>query len=333
MIKKSILIVALMSSLMACNKSKRLELTESKLPATNIVRFDSLLLTIDTANILKSVKELYKAEPEFMPYYVANIIESNPSDTLETARLVGLFLQNATFKQVNKDVLSVFKNTDSIQQSIDLAYQYLNQYFPKIKTPKVYFYVSGFNSPIVLEDNFVGIGLDLYLGSNYPPYRDMSYQYLLYNMRPASIAPDLLSAMLFKHFPFDGQQERLLENMLYRGKIMHLLSLIMPQVPPHDIMGYTRFQWEWSRKYENKIWNSIVGQKDLYSTDITIINKYLNDAPFTATISQESPGRLGTWVGWQIISQYMKNNPETTIVQLMEMTDYQQILTKSEYQP
>jgi len=98
-------------------------------------------------------------------------------------------------------------------------------------------------------------------------------------------------------------------------------------------MGYTRFQWEWSRKYESKIWNSIVGQKDLYSTDITLLNKYLNDAPFTATISQESPGRLGTWVGWQIISQYMKNNPEITIVQLMEMNNYQQILTKSEYQP
>ncbi len=333
MIKKSIYILILLTSLVACNKAKRLELSEAKPNVTNVIRFDSLLLHADSSNLLQSVKAMYKAAPEFMPYYVANVMGSNPTDTVEAARLLGLFLTNSSFKQVNKDVEKVFANADTIQANIDMAYQYLNQYFPEIKTPKVYFYVSGFNTPIILEDQFVGIGLDLYLGGNYPAYREMSYEYLLYNMRPASIAPDLLSAILFKHFTFDGTNERLLESMLYRGKIMYLLSLIMPQVPPHDIMGYTRFEWEWSRKYESKIWNSIVGQKDLYSTDLALINKYLNDAPFTATISQESPGRLGTWVGWQIIGEYMKNNPDVSIVQLMKLTDYQQILNKSEYQP
>lgn len=333
MIKKSIFTFIILSCLVACNKTKRLELTESITPSAKIIRFDSLILHADTSNLLQSVKEIYRAEPVFMPYYVENVMGSNPADTAETARLLGQFLANNSFKQVNKDVEKIFANTDTIVKNINLAYQYLNQYFPEMKTPQVYFFVSGFNTPIILEDQFVGIGLDLYLGSNYPSYRDMSYQYLLYNMRPSSIAPDLLSAMLFKHFRFDGQEERLLENMLYRGKIMYLLSLIMPQVPPHDIMGYSRFQWEWSRKYESKIWNSIVGQKDLYSTDIALINKYLNDAPFTATISQESPGRLGTWVGWQIISNYMNKNSDLSIEELMKTTDYQLILNKSEYAP
>jgi hypothetical protein len=59
----------------------------------------------------------------------------------------------------------------------------------------------------------------------------------------------------------------------------------------------------------------------------------MNDAPFTATISQESPGRLGTWVGWQIIKSYMDENTDVSLQQLMKTTDYQLILNKSGYQP
>jgi len=320
--------------LFSCGNKSRFQIDEkSETQSLQIIRFDSLLLTVDTSNLAASVKRYYSDHPEFLPYFAEQIMGANPNDTAEVTRLIALFRSNREFTKVNADVQKTFANTDSIQSNIAKAYQYINHYFPAIKTPPIYFFVSGFNRSIILEDDFVGIGLDLYLGSNYPKYADISYQYMLYNMRPVSIAPDLISALLFKHFQFDGNQERLLENMLYRGKIMYVLSVLMPDIAPNDIMGYTRFQWEWCRKYEDKIWNTIVGQKDIYSSDQLLINKYLNDAPFTATVSQESPGRLGTWVGWQIIQQYMDKNPDVTLQSLMKDFNYQLILNKSEYQP
>lgn len=332
--KRSVLFFLSAIAIVSCTKNNRftIDKTEST-PATQLVRFDSLLLNIDTTKAVVEVKKLYKSYPEFMSAFAEQIMGTNPNDTVEVARLTKAFLANTGFKQVNKDVQCVFANIDSIKTGIDGAYNYLHHYFPEIKTPPVYFFVSGFNRSILLDDRFVGIGLDMYLGNTYPKYEEISYKYLVYNMRPASIAPDIISAILFRHFRFDGKQERLLENMLYRGKVMYLLSVIMPDIEPNEIMGYSRFQWEWSRKYEDKIWNTIVGQKDLYSTDQLLINKYLNDAPFTAPVSQESPGRLGTWVGWQIIQSYMDKNPDVTLQLLMKTSDYQMILNKSEYQP
>lgn len=318
----------------SCTNNKRFEIKNSEAEKPlQIIRFDSLLINADTTNLFATVKKFYADYPEFMPYYAEQIMGVNPSDTSEVTRLIKVFLTNTDFTKVNTDVSSTFTNIDSIETNINKAYQYLHYYFPEIKTPPVYFFVSGFNRSIILEDDFVGIGLDLYLGSNYPKYAEISYQYMVYNMRPASIAPDLISAMLFKQFQFDGKEERLLENMLYRGKVLYLLSVVMPDLQPNEIMGYSRFQWEWSRKHEDKIWNTIVGQKDLYSTDQLLINKYMNDGPFTAPISQESPGRLGTWVGWQIIQSYMDKNRDITLQQLMKTNDYQLILNKSEYQP
>lgn len=319
----------------ACTNKNRFEIrnNESETQLVPLIRFDSLLLHADTSNLKAELKRLYSNYPEFMPYFAEQIIGANASDTAEVTRLIKAFRANKEFEKVNADVQKTFANVDSIKSDIATAYQYLHHYFPEIKTPPIYFFVSGFNRSIILEDDFVGIGLDLYLGSNYPNYAEISYQYLVYNMRPTSIAPDLISAMLFRHFQFDGGQERLLENMLYRGKIMFLLSVVMPRIAPNDIMGYTRFQWEWCRKYEEEIWNAMIAQKDLYSTDQLLINKYLNDAPFTASISQESPGRLGTWVGWQIIQNYMDKNPDITLQNLMNDFNYQSILNKSEYRP
>jgi hypothetical protein len=318
----------------SCTKSNRFKVDNATVDnTTQIIRFDSLLINADTANLRTVVRKMYADYPDFMPYYVEQIMGVNPTDTLEVARMIGVFLTNKEFSKVNADVTQVFSDIDSTQLHINKAYRYLQQYFPEISTPPVYFFVSGFNRSIILEDKFVGIGLDLYLGANYPKYAEISYKYMLYNMRPASIAPDVVSGILFRHFQFDASQNRLLENMLYRGKVLYLLSVIMPDLMPNEIMGYSRFQWEWSRKYEEKIWNNIVGQKDLYSSDQLLINKYMNDAPFTATISQESPGRLGTWVGWQIIKSYMEENTDVSLQQLMKSTDYQVILNKSGYQP
>lgn len=318
----------------SCTRNNRFKIENSQTDKpVHIIRFDSLIMNADTVHIMESVRKFYANYPDFFSIYIEQIMGSKASDTTEVAQQLKSFIANKDFKKVNNDVASVFKNTDSIENNIQLAYQYLNHYFPEINTPPVYFFVSGFNRSIIINDKFVGIGLDLYLGNTYPRYSEISYQYMTYNMRPASIAPDIISALLFKHFRFDGNQERLMENMLFRGKVLYLLSVIMPELKPNEIMGFNRFQWEWSRKYEDKIWHTIVGQKDLYSTDQLLINKYLNDAPFTATVSQESPGRLGTWVGWQIIQHYMENNSDISLQTLMKTTDYQTILNKSGYNP
>jgi hypothetical protein len=121
--------------------------------------------------------------------------------------------------------------------------------------------------------------------------------------------------------------------MLHRGKVIWLLSVFMPDKKMEDIMGYTPAQWHWAEANEEQVWKTIVAQKHLFSTDMQLINKYLNDAPFTAPVSQESPGRLGTWIGWRIIDSYMEQKKTMTLEQLMKENNYRKILEQSHYRP
>jgi uncharacterized protein YjaZ len=59
----------------------------------------------------------------------------------------------------------------------------------------------------------------------------------------------------------------------------------------------------------------------------------MNDGPFTSEISQDSPGRLGIWVGWQIVDSYMRNNENVSIQELINEGDAQKILEQSFYKP
>ena len=324
----------LVAGFVSCGKNKRFEVdTDSEKVEFKIKRFDQDLIKLDTANFEEGVKSLYDKYPEFMEVYISEILGQNPADTAETAKLLRGFLTDTVFQSVNTKAFETFKDVTVLEQDIKDSYAYIHHYFPEIKLPELYFFVSGFNRPIILTDKFIGVGVDLYLGSDYPRYLDFTYKYLTYTMRPEGIAPDVVSALLFKSFPFNSNEERLLDNMIYRGKVMYLLSVVMPDQKPHDLMGYTNIQWEWSRKYEKEIWNTILDQNDLFSTDVAKIRKYLNDAPFTTPVSQDSPGRLGTWVGWQIVQSYMDNNDDVTLETLMKENNYQKILDKSGYRP
>ncbi|MDF1518362.1 MAG: gliding motility lipoprotein GldB, partial [Lutibacter sp.] len=53
---------------------------------------------------------------------------------------------------------------------------------------------------------------------------------------------------------------------------------------------------------------------------------------FYIDIDKESPGRIGVWLGWQIVSAYMTNNNDVTLQQLLQ-TDAEEIFNKSKYKP
>jgi uncharacterized protein YjaZ len=176
-----------------------------------------------------------------------------------------------------------------------------------------------------------GVGTDFYLGADFEPYKDFVYDYMLQNMETERLPVDIISAILFSNFRFDSKQNRLIDNMLYRGKGLYLLSVFLPERNHNEIIGYTVSQWQWAEIHEKEIWKSIVGQKDLFSSDQHLIRKYMQEAPFTASISQESPGRLGEWIGFRIVEKFMNKNKNITLPELMQMNDYQEMLGKSGY--
>lgn len=327
----STFLLALAFTQVGCKQNRTYDIAANDAVEVKIVRFDQALLSISPENADLEVEKLFSKYPKFMESFALEVMSENPNDKKAVATLIKKFLTDSVFTKVNNDARTTFYNVDVFEKDLSAAFSKIKTTFPAFKIPEIYFFVSGFNQSLLFGDGFVGIGIDMYLGSDYPAYAEIAYNYMTYNMNPESISIDIVSALLFRQFPLIANNERLLEGMLYRGKMLYLTSIFLPQYEPYQIMGYSKKQWEWARKFEKDIWLTMLDQKDLYSTDNMLMRKYLNDAPFTTPISQESPGRLGTWVGWQIIRSYMNKNKNITLQQLMNETNYQKILNASGY--
>ena len=330
----TISICCLVILLGSCSKKNRFEIDTTKNRyEVKIHRFDKDMLALDTTHLKPGLDKLYTKYHDFLPVFTATILDTSATDTAAVRNLFYKFLTDKTFKPVNKKAMQTFTNVTDIEKQVSDAFTYIHYYFPEVQLPEIYFYVSGFNRSVMMNNKFIGVGSDFYLGSNYPAYKDFTYKYMIYNMRRECVATDLVSTTLFRMFVMNSSEYRLLDNMLFRGKIMYLLSVFMPNEKPENIMGYTLEQWKWSKTNEKQIWGYVIDQKHLFSTDLQLIRKYMNDAPFTAPVSQESPGRLGTWLGWQIVESYMSNNPKISLTDLMKESNYQKMLEDSGYRP
>jgi len=301
----------------------------------HIIRFDQALMEVRTDSALADIEELYRQYPDFMPVFVESILGIPSTDTAYLAQALPQFLNDTTygFHKTNMREKEVFEDVSEIEKDLSRAFARIHYLYPEWEIPSVTFFVSGFNASILFVDNDFAVGADMYLGSDYEFYNRVVNDYQKQTMRPECIAADVVSAWLFRNIPFTSTKNRLLENMIYRGKIMYLLSQVFPDDPPYETMGYTKEQWNWCEQYERAIWNRMMDQKDLFKAEQRVLNSYLNDGPFTSEVSQESPGRLGTWVGWRIVESYMEHNDSISMQALMENGDAQQILEQSYYRP
>jgi len=317
----------------SCLEKNRFYLSEmDQRTEVKIKRFDLDFIKLDLNNTEDGLMDLYAKYPDFFPLFFNNGLGLEPDEFGKNASLVRDFITNTQFSEVHREVESVFNNTKSIEEELSTAYSYLNHYFPHIKLPEIYFFVSGFNHQFLITDSLIGIGSDVYLGKDFLPYRELTYDYLIPNMRPEMLVPELLSELLHHHFPFNGELN-LLNAMIHQGKIMYLLWVLMPGSTDERLMGYDKEQISWCRKNSSQIWTKMLENKDLFSTQNLLIAQYMQLAPFTTPVSQESPGRLGVWKGWQIVKSYMQNNKNIDLKQLMEDTQYQRILQMSGYKP
>ena len=307
--------------------------------SVNIIRFDQALLQLkaveDSAALRTSVRKMYKHYPEFMPFWVEDILGIPAEDTTYLCTVIPQFLKDTTygFCHTNEKCATDFADISSIQQELNEAFGRMLTFY-NTDLPDIYFFISGFNRAISgTPDDNIAVGIDMYLGSDYEYYNRVVYDYQKLTMRKECIPVDVVSYFLFTHIPFTSEKSRLLENMIYRGKIMYVTSLLFPGEKPWDVAGYTKEQWDWCVRNERNIWRLMMDKKDLYKTDHLVLTSYLNDGPFTSEISQDSPGRLGMWVGWRIVESYLKHNADVTLNALLQNGDAQKILEQSYYKP
>jgi hypothetical protein len=152
-------------------------------------------------------------------------------------------------------------------------------------------------------------------------------------MIPEMVVPDVMKALGMTEYTYNDSIDDLISQMVYHGKILHFIKHMIPDIPDTLLFGYSKKEMKWCRKNEDFMWSSIVEQKHLFSTDPMLIRKYIGEAPFTSVFGQDSPGRTGRFLGYQLMQSWIEEHPDKSFTDMMEQTDPHLILSKAAYRP
>lgn len=248
------------------------------------------------------------------------------------------FVQNGDMRHLYQTVDSTFHDFDEIEHGLNEAFSYFNYHFGDSSIPTVYTFVSPFYYNTVTFGTSLGIGLDMYLGAGFSPYYTPGLnfpQYKINKFRKSSVVADAVKSWLMSVFPKQDEDRRLISEILYEGKILYAMDALLPEEADSIKIGYEKGQIEWCRDNQLQIWDHLIAEDLLYSRDQLKYRGVLGDGPFSkgVNVPQESSPRMAVWTGWQIVRRYMELNPEITLKDLMEDTDYDRMLRKSVYKP
>ncbi|SHM57064.1 gliding motility-associated lipoprotein GldB [Cyclobacterium lianum] len=240
--------------------------------------------------------------------------------------------QDSGMQELYREVKVHFDDLRSIESSLEDAFRGVKYHYPEFTIPKVYTFVSGFGSDLIVNEDIIVIGLDYFLPEDHPfqPV-DLPY-YILKRYNEAHLVPTIITALSSRFNHTDVQDRTLLAEMIFYGKAYHFTKTILPCTPDEYIIGYETEEITGSYANEELIWAHFIENELLYETNPFEIRRYTGEAPFTDVISPDAPGRIGRWMGWNIVDDYRINN-DLNLQELMQQSDAREIFRKSGYKP
>ena len=316
--KRLIVVLIIFSSFYTCKKEDKIdnEVANIKIDL-KVERFDRLFAE-STPNDLSKLKQDFPFL--FSERYPDSIWVHRMKDTL----------QQQLFDETNK----LFQNFNETEEDITQLFKHLKYYFPEFKTPRVITVTSNvdYRNKVIVTDSLVLISLDTYLGEDHEFYEGIQ-RFLKQNFKATQITPDLATEYA-KKYSYQASKKTFLDEMIYFGKLHYFKDVVLPLKTDAEKIGYTQEHLNWSIANESEVWRYFIDRELLYSTDSKLPSRFINPAPFSKfylELDNESPGRIGQYIGWQIVRAYMKNNDVSLSKMLITNADI--IFKKSKFKP
>lgn len=212
---------------------------------------------------------------------------------------------------------------------LDGAFRRWPVHFQDAPIPHIDFACTGFNYSVFPTPDLLLIGSEFFIGPDHPAVQSLPPhlypRYMQERMVPEHLAGDALRGWLLVHFQEDHypRQGQLAEELLYWGKVLFVARCLAPDLPAHDLLDYTAEEWAWLQAHEMQVWMELRKDEFLYTTRRMDIQKWTADAPFTkaGNIPQDSPDRIGWYIGLRWVEDYVRRHPDITLAQLMDRHD------------
>ena len=315
--KKYILLVLFLFAIVSCSKKSEIQKKAEEIPVNiKVDRYDKAFFETPP-NELPKLKRQY---PEFFPPSI--------SDSVLVDKMT-----NPLWRELYSEVQKKYSNFDTETAEIEDLFRYIKYYYPKTQVPKVYTVIQEMDTDykVIYTEKVLIISLELYLGKNHKFYEYPKY--LKQTFEPSQILPDIVEGFSRTKAKPPVQKD-LLSLMIYSGKQMYLNDVLLPDYSDEDKICYTPEQLKYCKDNEANMWRFFIEENLLYSNDAKLAQRFISPAPFSkfGLISDnETPGRIGVWVGWQIVRSFMENN--NIPMQQMLVMDAKEIFQKSKYKP
>jgi len=292
---KSIVILLVIVAFYSCNMDKKIpEEIEKVEIAVEIDRFDQAFAKATKDNW----RNLRKTYPYLFPdEFPDTFWEEKLSDTIQL--------------EINEEVGGVFPDNSFLNDELIQLYKHIKYYYPKTTIPKIIGVTSEveYRNRIIFVDTLALISLDCYLGKDHHFYGDIS-QYLVKNFRKEQITVDIAEAFAKTKAP-PPEIFTFMEALIYEGKQLYLMEQLLSLKSIHEIIGYSEEEYQFALENEVNVWQYFVSKELLFSTDRKLLARFINPAPFSKfylELDNETPGRIGRYIGYQIVKSYMEKN-------------------------
>ena len=303
----------------SCNKKSKTEIAVEEIAIdVKTERFDKLFFETNP----KDLSVLKRKFPFLFP--------SQTSDSVWLNKM-----QNPMWQELYGEVQKKYSEIEPLKTEVESLVKHIKYYYPETKNPKIVTLISemDYNSKSIYADTLILVPLELYLGKNHKFYENEFPDYIKQNFEQNQIIQDIAASFADSKIGFP-KEKTLLAQMIYQGKKLYLKDKIIPETTDEEKIGYTKEQLMFCNENESYMWSNFIENQYLFSSDSKLPNRFVNDAPFSKfylEIDNETPGRVGAWLGWQIVRSYAENN-DTKLQDLMKL-DAKTIFDKSRYKP
>lgn len=308
------------------------------------IRFDKDLQQFDPKKFKESETTLLKKYPEIYPFYIQKLMGLGVLSPETSQEYYGNYFPEFLGGEYNALMDSfenqLFPKIPELEKDITLAYSHLIYHFPEKKAPKVFsFFVSpnGANPQAAFSygTDTIGINWFNYMGVDFSLYNLVyeGYMYMKEWNQPSYMARNI---MLVEYNNLYTQSSNLQDELIYKmveeGKKYYFLDKVSPETKDWVKIGYSESQYKWCVENELDIWSFLKEHKLLYSLEIMDTKRYTQEGPTTTGMPKESPGMVGTWIGWQIVKKYAENSPNKTLKEILN-TSAKEIVKIANYKP
>ena len=270
-------------------------------------------------NVIPKLKKDYSFL--FPKQFSDSIWEKRQKDSLQ------LIIQNA--------VQNEFPDLSNIENEITDLFEKIKFQFPKINLSRVIFLTNNVDYQLktVFADSILLVSLDTFLGTNHVLYKGIP-SYIKKELDRKHITSQIVDKFAAYYFP-PSDERTFLSKILFEGKKMYLKDIFLPHIEDNIKIAYTKDEIKWAKDNERFIWQYFVEKQILYKTDSDLMGRFVEPSPFSKfylQIDNESPGKIGVWIGWQIVKSYCKQNPEIPLIELLNLSS-QELFKLSKYKP